>query len=359
MANKKISVCVCTFNSAKQVLALLDCLNAQISLSELEVIVVDDGSTDQTPFLVREWMTTHKQTDLKFVSSPKNIGLPAARNLGLSIVKTEYVSFVDDDCRPDPNWIKEVLNTWANCNKETVAFSGPVIANSVDSFNRRYVSITGHLSATFSDQNDSSSLQRKIMRYFKKEKPESGGTISALVGANMSFRTSDLKTVFGFDTTIKFGSDDAIVSRKLAAWFGTSSIRYFSDVVMKQELNPSFSDSLRRAYKCAVVNGKNFKAQNQISSLPLPTPALTLLVALVVGVLGLFLVSPVLGVALFPPAGIVSIFLIHLRFVCLGGGREALLYPFAKFAEELADNSGFLRGLLTSKRSSPSALKLD
>ena len=345
--NKKISLVVCTFNGANQVIELLECVSAQTALSELEVIVVDDGSTDQTPFLVREWMTSNKQTDLKFVSSPKNIGLPAARNLGLSIVKTEYVSFADDDCRPDPNWTKEVLNTWDNCNKDTVAFSGPVIANSVDSFNRRYVSTTEPLAATVSDQKGNGSLLRKIVRYFKNEKPVTGGTISALVGANMSFRTSDLKAVFGFDTTIKFGSDDTIVSRKLTAWFGEGSIRYFGDVVMKHEFNSKFSDSLRRAYKYAIANGKNFKEQKQISSLPLQTPFLTLLVALAAVEIGWVLVSPALGVALIPTAGILAIFTIHLRLVRLGRGREAWLYPFAKFAEELADNIGFLRGLLS------------
>ena len=57
------------------------------------MIVVDDGSTDTTAEIAREY-------DVKLISTP-NQGLAAARNVGLEAASGEIVAYLDDDAYPD------------------------------------------------------------------------------------------------------------------------------------------------------------------------------------------------------------------------------------------------------------------
>jgi glycosyltransferase involved in cell wall biosynthesis len=343
-ASPEISIVVCTYNGAAQIISLLDCINQQSEKRRIKVILVDDGSKDETPLLVREWMTKNRELALKFVSSGRNIGLPAARNLGMSMVDTDFVVFTDDDCRPGPTWIADILGNWRDVDRSVVAFTGPVSSYSTDSFNRRYVTETNPVSAAALDQQNKS-LFKKVVRYFKKSKLNSGDAVSALVGANMTFRTFALRKVYGFDVAIKFGSDDTIVSYKLRNQFGDESLAYFSNIELKHAFNKKFSDTLRRAYKYAIANAKNQKSNGPTKALPLPTPALSLFLSSFICTPVALSISLTLGLALLLPALLVVIFLLHVNLV--RNSAESLLYPYAKWAEELADNIGYLRGLLS------------
>lgn len=73
-----------------------DCLRSVLSqhFQDIEVICINDGSTDETPNLLRHW----QQKDGRIVIiDQENQGLSTSRNKGLEIVKGEYVTFVDAD----------------------------------------------------------------------------------------------------------------------------------------------------------------------------------------------------------------------------------------------------------------------
>jgi GT2 family glycosyltransferase len=95
-AAPSVSVIVCTYNGAR---TLEDCLSglAQVEYPDYEVIVVSDGSTDASAEIAR-------RHDVRVVET-ENRGLACARNVGLSLAQGELVAYLDDDARPDPQWL--------------------------------------------------------------------------------------------------------------------------------------------------------------------------------------------------------------------------------------------------------------
>lgn len=93
MENIKISVIIPAYNIEGYIGRCLDSILAQ-TYKNLEIIVVDDGSTDKTPEIIDHYAST----DERFVVIHKpNGGLSSARNAGLDIMTGDYVSFVDGD----------------------------------------------------------------------------------------------------------------------------------------------------------------------------------------------------------------------------------------------------------------------
>lgn len=96
---------------------IVDCLNSiinqiDISYSDYEVIVVNDGSSDDTLTKVQQFITTHKDADIKIVDK-RNEGVSIARNVGLNMSVGEYVWFIDPDDRISNDafkYIKQVVS---------------------------------------------------------------------------------------------------------------------------------------------------------------------------------------------------------------------------------------------------------
>ena len=74
--------------------------------NDIQLVVIDDGSTDKTLEIIKEYALTDKR--IQFFSQ-KNAGQAAARNLGLSKAKGEYVQFVDCDDLLEPNAIETLV----------------------------------------------------------------------------------------------------------------------------------------------------------------------------------------------------------------------------------------------------------
>lgn len=93
-----VSVILPTFNRAHLLKDAINSVWAQ-TYRPIELIVVDDGSTDNTQKILDQWRQAHAE-DFQFtliVSRQENKGAPAARNLGLIQSKGEYIQFLDSD----------------------------------------------------------------------------------------------------------------------------------------------------------------------------------------------------------------------------------------------------------------------
>lgn len=102
----KVSVIVPAYNASGYIKKCLDTLTKQ-TLKEIEIIIVNDGSTDDTEKIIKEYMKNHKQ--IKYFYK-ENGGQSSARNLGLTYAAGEYISFVDSDDYIEPTMIEKLYN---------------------------------------------------------------------------------------------------------------------------------------------------------------------------------------------------------------------------------------------------------
>jgi len=92
-----VSVVVASYNGGRTLPACLESLS-HLNYPDYEVILVDDGSTDDTPQIASRFPS------VRYIRQP-NRGLSAARNAGIAAASGEIVAFTDSDCRVDEDWL--------------------------------------------------------------------------------------------------------------------------------------------------------------------------------------------------------------------------------------------------------------
>jgi GT2 family glycosyltransferase len=120
----KVSVVVATYNGARTLDACLESLRG-LNYPDLEIIVVDDGSTDNTDEIIRKYPDFHS------FRHEKNLGLSVARNTGISAATGEIVAFTDSDCRADSEWLRYLISDLAT--SEFAGMGGPNLLPPEDS----------------------------------------------------------------------------------------------------------------------------------------------------------------------------------------------------------------------------------
>ena len=172
----RISVVVCSYNGGR---TIRDCCAGLLRLDypDYEVIVVDDGSTDGTAAIAREF-------GFRVISTP-NRGLSSARNTGLAAASGEIVAYTDDDARPDPDWLTYLAATFMTT--DFVGVGGPNIAPPGDGPIADCVANApgGPVHILLSDTE-----------------------AEHIPGCNMAFRKEALEAVGGFDARYRTAGDD-------------------------------------------------------------------------------------------------------------------------------------------------------
>jgi hypothetical protein len=103
----RVSVLTALYNHAAEVGAALNSAAASQDI-ELELIVVDDGSTDGSSSTVLDWMTEHQDIPALLLRHPINLGLAAARNHALSIARGELCFALDADNEVFPSCLLQL-----------------------------------------------------------------------------------------------------------------------------------------------------------------------------------------------------------------------------------------------------------
>jgi GT2 family glycosyltransferase len=99
---RSASIVIPTFNGASRIGNCLDSLVKQATDRDVEILVVDDGSTDNTANLVRSYPSVR-------LLAQANAGPASARNRGALEATGKILLFTDDDCVPMPDWLAAML----------------------------------------------------------------------------------------------------------------------------------------------------------------------------------------------------------------------------------------------------------
>ena len=94
MSNPKISVIVPVYNVETYLEDALDSIANQTFLDDIEVLMIDDGSTDKSRYIIEKYALDY---DNFYAYHKKNEGLSVTRNYGLTRAKGEYIYFLDSD----------------------------------------------------------------------------------------------------------------------------------------------------------------------------------------------------------------------------------------------------------------------
>ncbi len=113
----KVSVIVPVYNVEPYLKRCMDCLINQ-SLKDIEVICIDDFSTDNSLTILKEYSA--KSSIFKIIELEKNQGAAVARNIGLEISTGEYLAFVDPDDAIDLNYFEDLYKKAKETNADIV-----------------------------------------------------------------------------------------------------------------------------------------------------------------------------------------------------------------------------------------------
>lgn len=123
-----LSVVIPTYNRSAQLNKCLSALTRQTLSNEVyEIIIIDDGSTDNTKRVVTKFKKKH--CNIRYFYQ-KNKGHSIARNKGIVKSRGEIITFTDDDCIVTEDWVEGIIKTFKDY-PYVAAVGGPII-NIVD-----------------------------------------------------------------------------------------------------------------------------------------------------------------------------------------------------------------------------------
>ena len=102
----KISVIIPVYNSEKFIKKCMDSLINQTVFEELEIIVINDGSKDNSEKIIENYKKNYSNIKYKYID---NHGVSYARNIGLDMATCEFISFLDSDDYIDEKFYENIL----------------------------------------------------------------------------------------------------------------------------------------------------------------------------------------------------------------------------------------------------------
>ena len=179
----RVSIVVCTYNGGS---TLDQCLRslAKLDYPDYEMIVVNDGSTDDTPEILAGF------PEVRAIHQP-NQGLSVARNVGLQAATGSIVAYTDSDCFADRDWLTHLVDQLTRA--DAAAVGGPNLTPD-----------DGRIAACVAA---SPGQPTHVL--------ESDQVAEHIPGCNMAFRRDALLAINGFDPQYRKAGDDVDVCWRL------------------------------------------------------------------------------------------------------------------------------------------------
>jgi GT2 family glycosyltransferase len=180
----KVSVVVCVYNGERTIDQCLSSLE-KLNYPDYEVIVVNDGSTDETRRIAERYSYCR-------LINQENQGLSAARNVGIKAANGEIIAFTDADCMADPDWLTYLVARFES--SDFAAVGGPNLPPPDESLVASCVAVSPGAPAHVL-------LDDEVAEH--------------IPGCNMAFRREALEASGGFDPLFRAAGDDVDVCWRL------------------------------------------------------------------------------------------------------------------------------------------------
>lgn len=125
MENPKVSIIIPCYNVEKYIEECLDSINSQ-TYNNLEIICVDDGSTDDTLSILKAFESAYP--DITIIHQI-NRGLSEARNTGIRLATGDYIVFIDSDDFIEPDTIEKCIKAFNTYDIDCVIYGARAFAN--------------------------------------------------------------------------------------------------------------------------------------------------------------------------------------------------------------------------------------
>lgn len=219
------SVILCVRNGAATIGAQLEALAAQECPHEWELVLVDNGSTDETMPIVSQWQP--RIPNLRVVEALEKAGLGYARNVGAAAARADVLAFCDADDVADPGWLAGLI---AGAREADLVAGGLELELLNDQVTLRW---------------------RDMPEDDLRVGPHALGRPYAM-GANFAVRRSVYEAVGGCDEVFITCGDDVDLSWRILR--GGGSIVFRPDAVMHYRLRSDLRGMVKQRYRYGEIH---------------------------------------------------------------------------------------------------------
>ncbi|MGB2762530.1 MAG: glycosyltransferase [Minisyncoccales bacterium] len=177
-----VSIILPTYNRGTYIRRAVGSVLSQ-TYKEFELIIIDDGSTDETPKIISEFK--RKNTRVKCITNKPNIGLVKSLNKGIKNAKGKYIARIDDD------------DSW--CDSQKLEKQVEFLENNVD-----YIAVGGGVIKVDAAGKE---IARHLLSENDKDLKNSMLLNNSFVHSSVVFRKEIWEKVGGFDETLDFSED--------------------------------------------------------------------------------------------------------------------------------------------------------
>jgi len=203
----RAAVVSAVYNEEKQIGLLLESLLTQTRAPD-EILLVDDGSTDQTAWVIECCARHYPQVRL---IRNTNQGPAASRNIAWRAAQSDIVIFTDGDCIPDHDWVEKLLAGFVAADEAAVPRSinrsEAEIGDVPTTVNQKEKQV-GAIAGTYRTLNHESILARFVGYEIDWRYRKVRGAVDAHGSYNLAIRKQVLEEMGGFDTSYKAPSGE-------------------------------------------------------------------------------------------------------------------------------------------------------
>lgn len=332
MANNKIlfSIVICTYNGAKKIEpAIKSILSQNYPKGQYEVIVVDDGSTDNTVNVVSKY-------PVELIRNKKNLGIAASRNVGLAHSRGEILVCFDDDCVADSNWLSQLGHGYLK--PDVMGVSGYIVRSPVMTLTDNYCLDSGYGNPTPLLFGMGNTIFRRFYNYVisfftnPQGNYRDGDEVLQFPGLSASFRKECLIENDGWDNAYKYGAEDDDVCNRLKTAYPNYKFVVMRSAVIYHAQQLTFMAYLHKEYLRG-MNRRVFYASMGKTLPYFPFPFACMLLSILTVYTNMFYLLPLIPFLVYP-------WWIYRTFS--EGNMRFILYPYLQLSYEASVVLGML-----------------